>query len=435
MPKLSVPYETIDKVGSFVEIDVPERDLMFQCVPREPEPIPDVVSALERVVESTIRSAPFSELLRRGKKITFVTENQFRAAPARDILPVLVKKAETAGCDISIAIGSGKVGLVTPEVIREKLGPELVDSGIPIVFNDFVKPENYRFIGMTSFGTPLFILKTVADADVVVTISTTQATLWGYGGSGMIIPAVSGDETIETNHVMSLAPDCIPGNNDCRMQQDKYEALEVAGIAMGINVIVDNQSRITYMNAGAPVLSHKVAVGEYDRVYRFSVPELSHRKADIAITGTTAVTHNLFLHNSWASVNCDPAVREGGVIIHATPSPGLAGKNGFAIMDVMKKYLPATEQNRVRAIRDFCRGAVREEQLWLGCVWFKLFEVMARKEVWLVTEKENLGVCEDIGIKAFASMEEAFSRAKEKCGEAARVAFIPCGRYTVIRPW
>ena len=163
---------------------------------------------------------------------------------------------------------------------------------------------------------------------MVITISTTQATLWGYGGSGMIIPAVSGDETIEINHVMSLAPDCIPGNNECRMQEDKYEALDIVGVDMGINVIVDNRGRITYVNAGVPVLSHKVAVKEYDKTYRFSVPALSHGKADIAITGTTTVTHNLYLHNSWASVNCDPAVRDGGVIIHATPSPGLAGITG-----------------------------------------------------------------------------------------------------------
>ncbi|MBN1106704.1 MAG: DUF2088 domain-containing protein [Deltaproteobacteria bacterium] len=435
MAKLRVPYETIQSAGSFLEFDVPDRDLMFQCVPKEPEPLPDIVSALERMVEFPIGSAPFSELIRGGKKVAFVTENQFRAAPARDLLPMLIQRAKSEGCDISIAIGSGKVGLVTPEVIRDKLGPELMDSGIPIVFNDFAEPGNYRYIGTTSFGTPLFVLKSVADADVVITISTTQATLWGYGGSGMIIPAVSGDETIEINHVMSLAPDCIPGNNDCRMQQDKYEALEIAGIDMGINVIVDNLGRITYMNAGSPVLSHRVAVREYDRVYRFSVPELSHRRADIAVTGTTTVTHNLFLHNSWASVNCDPAVRDGGVIIHATPSPGLAGKNGFAIMDVMKKYLPANEESRVRSIRDFYRGAVREEQLWLGCVWFKLFEVMARKEVWLVTEKENLPVCKDIGIQAFASLEDAFSQAKTRCGGESRVAFIPYGRYTVIRPW
>ena len=435
MPVLKVPYETIDKVGDFLEIEVPDKNLMFQCIPTEPDPIPNPQEAVEKAIESPIESQKFSDLIRSGKKVTFVTENQFRAAPASDILPPLVKKARVAGCDVAIAIGSGKVGLVTPEVIHEKLGKELVESGIRIVYNEFTKPENYRFIGITSAGTPLFVHKTVTDADVVITISTTQATLWGYGGSGMIIPAVSGDETIEINHVMSLAPDCIPGNNECRMQQDKYEGLEIAGIDMGINVIVDNRGRIIYLNGGAPVLSHKVAVREYDRIYRFSVPQLSHRRADIAITGTTTVTHNLYLHNSWASVNCDPAVRDGGVIIHSTPSPGVAGKSGFAIMDVMKNYLPASKENTIKAIKEFYRGEVREEQLWLGCVWYKLYEVMSKKEVWLVTSKDNLAACEDIGIKAFESIEEAFSQAMKRCGDQAQVAFMPYGRYTVIRPW
>jgi nickel-dependent lactate racemase len=219
------------------------------------------------------------------------------------------------------------------------------------------------------------------------------------------------------------------------MQQDKYEALEIGGIDMGINVIVDNGGRIIYVNAGAPVLSHKVAVQEYERIYRFSVPTLSHRQADIAVTGTTSVTHNLYLHNGWASVNCDPAVRDSGVIIHATPSPGVGGKPGFAIMDIMKNYLPACKENTIKAIRDFYRGEVREEQLWLGCVWFKLYEVMCKKEIWLVTSKDNLAACENIGLKAFDSIEEAFSQAMKRCGDDAQVAFVPYGRYTVIRAW
>ena len=72
----------------------------------------------------------------------------------------------------------------------------------------------------------------------------------------MIIPAVSGNETIEINHVMSLAPDCLPGNNYCRMQQDKYEALDMVGVDVGINVVVANNWDIIYVNAGDPVESH-----------------------------------------------------------------------------------------------------------------------------------------------------------------------------------
>ena len=134
----------------------------------------------------------------------------------------------------------------------KKLGPDLMKSGIPILCSDVNLPEQFRFLSTTKSGTPVFLHERVAEADAIVTISTTQATVRGYGGSGMIIPAVTSNETIEINHLMSLAPDCIPGNNDCLMQRDKYEALEMAGVQMGINVIVSNRGEVIFLNAGTP---------------------------------------------------------------------------------------------------------------------------------------------------------------------------------------
>lgn len=89
----------------------------------------------------------------------------------------------------------------------------------------------------------------------------------------------------------------------------------------------------------------------------------------------------------------------------------------------------------MKAIKDFYAGNVREEQLWLGCVWYKIYEVMCKKKVWLATEKENLPLCEDIGIRAFGSLAEAYGEALKKYGNDSQVAFIPYGRYTVVRPW
>jgi len=60
--------------------------------------------------------------------LTFITENQFRAAPARDMLPLLVEKAKQARCDISIIIGCGKVPPLSQEEIEEKLGKELANK-------------------------------------------------------------------------------------------------------------------------------------------------------------------------------------------------------------------------------------------------------------------------------------------------------------------
>ncbi len=137
----------------------------------------------------------------------------------------------------------------------------------------------------------------------------------------MILPGVSGNETIETNHIMGLAPDCKPGNNDCKMQQDKYQILEMVGVDMGINIIISNTWDVIYVNAGEPVTSHKKAVEFYDKIYKFDISDLKE-KADIVITGSSSPTNHLFFHTGWAIVNCVPLAKEGATIIQATPCPG-----------------------------------------------------------------------------------------------------------------
>ena len=430
MANLKIPFETAEKSGLYLELQVPDKNLSVQCIPKEPAPIIDLANAIEKAIESPVEGPKFSELLKWNRKVTFIIENQFRPAPAQDILPGLVEKAKKAGCHISIIIGNATLPPLPPEAIEKKLGSDLAKSDIPIICNDVSKSEQYRYIGTTRAGTPLFLHKVVTDADVIVTISTTQSTIWGYGGSGMITPAVVGNETIEINHLMSLAPDCIPGNNDCLMQLDKYEALEIAKVHMGINVIVNNQGRVIFLNAGSPVKSHKKAVEYYNKVYQFSINKLNRQRVDIAIAGSTPFTDDLFFHTGWAVANCEPAVRDGGMIILATRCTGYSGWPGFIRMEVLKNYLPPSKENGIRALKDFYRHIVAGTKSF---AWYKIYEVMTRKDVWLVTDKVNLSFCKEIGLTAFESIGEAFDQAIKKCGDNAQIAFIPYGRYTIIK--
>jgi hypothetical protein len=107
------------------------------------------------------------------------------------------------------------------------------------------------------------------------------------------------------------------------------------------------------------------------------------------------------------------------------------GLSGFFQADLFKPYLPATKENQARVLKDFYS---RKNELAAGCVWYKIYEVMTRKEVWLVTDKANLPFCREVGLTAYESMEEAFAQAMKKCGSHAAVAFIPYGRYSVVKP-
>jgi nickel-dependent lactate racemase len=429
MAKIQVPFETAEETGIYLELEVPDQNLVGSFIPEEPGALPDVTAATAYAVEHPLGSRPLSKLIRQGDKVVIITENQFRAAPAHQILPPILDTIRSAGGEVSIAIGNGKVPPLSPEEIEHKLGKDVVASGIPIVCNDVSKPDNYVYVGTTTRGIPLFVLKPVAEADVKIAISTTQATLWGYGGSGMIIPAVSGNETIEMNHIFSLPSDCRPGNNDCHMQEDKYEAARIVGIDMGVHVIVNNQFEVTYIGAGDFVEAHKTAVKAYDKIYRFNAAGFGGAPADIVITGSSAPTDHLFFHTGWAVVNCDPVCKDGGTIIQATPCPGYGDWPGFALMDLMQEYTPPSPENRAKALRAFY---AKDRELWAGCIWWKIYEVMTRKHVSIVTNKENLEMSRGAGLPATASLQEAFEAALKRHGPNARVAFVPYGRYTVL---
>jgi len=430
MASIQVPYDTAEEMGVFLDLEIADRNLVASFVPEEPPALKDVAGAAAYALEHPMGNKPLSELMRKGDKVVIITENQFRAAPAAAILPVFFERIKSAGGEVSsIAIGTGKVPPLNPEEIAEKLGKEIVDTGVAVVCNDVSQPENYVLRGITSRGVPVFVLKEVAEADVVISIATTQATLWGYGGSGMIIPAVCGNETIEMNHMFSLPADCRPGNNDCHMQADKYEAARMVGIDMGIQMIVNNSFEVSYLLAGDYVESHKVTVKAYDQIYRFDATQFAGAPADIVITGTSAPTNHLYFHTSWAAVNVDPIVKDGGTIIHASPCPGYGDWPGFALMDLMSSYLPPSPDHMAQAMRAFY---AKDRELWAGCIWWKLYEVMTRKDVVVVTQTDNLEAAKGVGLGASDSLDKAFRAALEKHGPNASVAFVPYGRYSVL---
>jgi nickel-dependent lactate racemase len=222
-----------------------------------------------------------------------------------------------------------------------------------------------------------------------------------------------------------MAPDCVPGNNECMMQRDKYDALKMVGVDMGINVIVGNNWNILHINAGEPIASHQEAVKFYDSIYKFDVNE----KFDIVIAGSTAPTDHLFFHTGWAIVNCAPIVKEGGNIVFSSPCPGYHDWPGFALMDLMKDYMPPTPETHEKVVRSFF---MKERELWAGCIWYPIFRVMLSRDVQIVTRAENIDMARDAGLNAVDSLREAVNMAMTKHGEGAKVAFVPYGRYSVF---
>jgi hypothetical protein len=133
-------------------------------------------------------------------------------------------------------------------------------------------------------------------------------------------------------------------------------------------------------------------------------------------------------------MSADLVVKEGGTIIYCSPSPGVSTAAGdfpgLALMDLMKPYMPPTPENYQRILKDIHARAI---QMWAGCIWVPIYEVMTRKHLTMVTLAENLDMAADIGLDATTSLDEAFAKAMATHGPDAKVIVLPFARYQLPR--
>jgi nickel-dependent lactate racemase len=448
-----IPYESLDPltIGASgdetkmtreeLELDIPSENLLAAVYPDEPEPVPDATEAARYALESPVAGPPFSELLASTPSLAVIIDNQFRPTPASRLLPAVLDAIEAADIlDARVVCANGKVFPMSESDIEQKIGRENLERmerlGIPFFQNEPRNADMYTYVGVSSRGTPVWLHKEVARAQVKIAIGQAQANHWGAGGGGkLILPGVVSDETIESNHCNFVpSPQTHYGAYAGPMRSDIDEVATMCGLDCTMNVVLDTRGRVTDCIFGAHPDAHRLAIERFNEIYAYESFVEDKGQADIAICGVFAPTDHLFFHTGWGCMSADLVVRDGGTIIYASPSPGVSTAvgdfPGLALMDLMKPYMPATQENYERVLRDIHARAI---QMWAGCIWVPIYEVMTRKHLTLVTLEENLEMAADIGIDATTSLDDAFAAAMERHGPDATVVVLPYARYQLPR--
>ena len=204
----------------------------------------------------------------------------------------------------------------------------------------------------------------------------------------------------------------------------------MCGLDCTMNVILDTHGRVIDCIFGSHPEAHREAIRRFNAIYAYESWVEEKGQADIVICGVFAPTDHLFFHTGWGCMSADLVLKDGGTIIYTSPSPGVSTAigdfPGFALMDLMKPYMPPTSENYQRVLHDIHK---REIQMWAGCIWVPIYEVMTRKHLTVVTLEENLEMAADIGLDATTSLDEAFAAAMERHGPEAKVAVLPFARY------
>ncbi|MCL5957786.1 MAG: lactate racemase domain-containing protein, partial [Chloroflexi bacterium] len=385
-----------------LRFEVPEDNLAGVVEPRLPEPLPDVSKAVAQAIENPVAGPKFSELIGPGKKVAILSDNFARPTPAHQILPPILDAVKKAGAEPRIIIGNGGIREMTEEELERKLGADILDSSIPVIQSQAKKRDDFEFIGLTRYGTPIAVNKYFLECDASIRVGTTQLNLWsGYGGGGSIVlPGLASFETIEWNHRLITARGSQIGTTmpENVMHADIEDAARVAGLKMGVNVILNPKWEVLDVRAGECVASHASSIQRYNEIYGCKAVGLGGKPGDIAISGSFPWDF-YFAHACWSVATLDKVIKDGGTIIVASPSLG-----GLAHFAHVKDYMPPNKENQGRLLHDIFYG---RQELWHAALWYPIYEVMMRKQVFVVTGEKNLGAFAEAGIRPFTSMDEA----------------------------
>ena len=421
MTKISVPYG----IKGSLELEIEDKNLSLNTDVPFPKEMENLDQAVLYELDHPVAGEPFSERLKNAKKVVILTDNFARLTPAHRILPPILKKLREKGKEVEILVASGLLREMNETELGRKFGKEILASGIPIYQSKARETWDFEFVGVTSYGTPISVHKRLLEADVSLAVTMTQATLWGYGGGGsMILPGVCSFETIEWDHRLMTCPTCAVGYEPPlnRMREDIEEACVLSGLDMSLLAVFNPDMGLIHLTAGETNAAHRASVKKYDAHYAFDLEEIPGGKLDVAISGSFP-GDRLFAHACWPIANLDHFVRDDGLIILCTPIPG-----GLAHYTYAKDYMPPTPEAIRRLYEDVFYG---KQALWHACLWMPIIEVMAKKEVIVVTEPERLADFELVKIKAVTTLEEAFKIAGKKFGPDMKVGHFPYGKWVL----
>jgi lactate racemase len=191
---------------------------------------------------------------------------------------------------------------------------------------------------------------------------------------------------------------------------------------MAVNVILDPNWDVLDVRAGDCTTSHLSSIESYNEIYGYKATGLAGKPADIAVSGSFKWDF-YFAHACWSMASLDGAVKDGGTIIIAAPALG-----GLAHFAHIKEYMPIGRENYFRMLTDIFYG---KQLLWHAVVWYPMYEIMMRKQIFVVSGEKNHAAFAENGIRPFHTVEEALEVAMAEHGPQAKVLVAPYGKWTM----
>jgi lactate racemase len=255
---------------------------------RAPEPAPKglPLRALCRdALRAPVESPPLESLARQARRIAVIISDASRDEPRAEMLDALFRIVPRDRVRIVVASGTHVGGgSVVPEPYRD----------LPSFVHDSTRLEQMVALGTTERGTPVRLLREVADADLVVVTGRIRPHYFaGFsGGTKGIFPGVADRDGALANHLLKADLSARLGrvdDNVCRLDMEQA-ALRIRGVAFVLNVLADVEGNAVAAAAGHPIAAHRALLGRARELFTIRAP----RSRVVVVADRPPVTSSLY---------------------------------------------------------------------------------------------------------------------------------------------
>jgi len=302
-------------------------------------PAADPQAEVRRSLQSPIGSPRLVDLVRPGMKVALVIDDGSRPTPVARILPEVLADLDQVGLsrqDLTVVPALGLHRPMPAGEIAARIG--FADlSGL-----NFDNPacddlESLALLGTTRRGTPVWVNRTVAEADLVVSIGCIEPHIIASFGGGYknIVPGVAGRRTIAHNHSLNCTPDTFNmvgqpiESNPMRLDLEEAAGMLKPPVFI-VNSVLNNTLQIVKIVCGHPIGAHRAGAQVSAQLYGVCVPGA----ADIVITDSHPMDQDL-RQGVKALANTVRALRPGGVLITL-----VRAEEGVGVFGLANRKLP-----------------------------------------------------------------------------------------------
>ena len=428
--------------GRDLSIKIPEENIVNVVAPHTAPTIANPEEELKKLLEKPIGCDKLVDMVKPGDKVVLISSEYWRMPYTWILAPIVVDllKKEVGVKDKNITLVNAPGTHQTEEeqvenpMVKKLFGP--LYGHHKLVLHDCDKRETHAFVGYTSQGTPVWVNKAVAEADVKIGFGelSPHHSAGHCGGGKIILPGVCARATIGSMHrrVMTQKTKKYhpewqigPYGNDEKneVRRDIEDAAAVAGLDFKIDAMTGRPADNLYgLYAGDFAKEYREGVKLCHKVYGTRIRE----KTDICIYLSGArgnIVNNTFWYGPFLS---DQVTKDDGIAIQV-----VSGETGWQAVGSHETFLPSlmrmtSEEMAWRLTGDIEMGTNLRD---VACAW-QVRKALEEKRTFMVTEYANKDLLLGLGIKYVTnSFDEALAKALEEKGKDATITVLYQGGY------